>query len=449
MYRYAESRLRQWLAQGKSALLIHGARQVGKTWLIREVLQQTETDFFEINLLERPDILSQIKQIQEAGALEKHLALYSPRPLEPGSSVIFLDEIQVYPEILTVIKFLADAGQYRYILSGSNLGIELKGLRSMPVGYVDQWQMYPMNLFEFSLALGAGKETLAHIEECFRLLRPVDPVIHQQMLRAFYYYLMTGGMPGVVSAFLEKQNLQSVYTEQQNLINQYKADFIKYEAENRRLKIISVFDSIPSQLNKQNRRFVFTYLNKELKFDRYEESFLWLKDASVAIPVYNAQEPVVPLEQSKASNLFKLFQNDVGLLTSCYPLQLRQDIMQMEPEVSVHLGAVFENYVAEELYAAGQKVLYYKSAKIGEIDFLTEMDGSVLPIEVKSGRDYRTHKALDNLLFSKDYAIESAVVLSPNNVDTVGRIRYLPVYMAPLLHSVEPKAERVDIRIFS
>ena len=235
----------------------------------------------------------------------------------------------------------------------------------MPVGYVEQWQMFPMTLFEFARALGAKPETLAHVSECYEKRCAVDPVIHRQMLRAFYYYLMTGGMPAVVTAFLEKQNLAAVHTEQQNIINQYKADFIKYEEENRRLKIISVFDSIPSQLNKQNRRFVFTYLNKEIKFDRYQESFLWLKDAAVAIPVFNAREPVVPLEQSRASNLFKLFQSDVGLLTACYPALLRQEIMQMPEEVSVNLGALFENYTACEMTASGQKLLYYKTAKVG------------------------------------------------------------------------------------
>ena len=185
------------------------------------------------------------------------------------------------------------------------------------------------------------------------------------MIRAFYYYLMTGGMPAVVSTFIEKQNMAAVDAEQKNILNQYKADFIKYEAENRRLRIISVFDTIPSQLNKQNRRFTFTGLNKELRFERYEESFLWLKDAAVAIPVYNTQEPRMPLEQSRSSNLFRLFQSDVGLLTACYPARLRQEILQMNPDAEINFGSLFENYVACELYASGSTFVkdYFHTSK--------------------------------------------------------------------------------------
>lgn len=448
MFRSAETKIQNWISNSRKALLIYGARQVGKTWLIREMLNRNQLVYFEVNLLERPDILARLQSANSAEELVDMLKLYSTQPLEDGKAIVFLDEIQAYPDILTKIKFLVDDGRLRYVLSGSNLGVELKGLHSMPVGYVDQWQMYPMTLFEFSIALGAKQETLTYIQECYQQRKPVDTVIHQQMIRSFYYYLMTGGMPAVVDILVKQMNLPAIDTEQKNIINQYKADFIKYEAENRRLKIISVYDSIASQLNKQNRRFVFNYLNKELKFDRYEESFLWLKDAAVAIPVYNAQVPTMPLEQSKASNLFKLYQSDIGLLTACYPAQLRQQIMQMDPEVEINFGSLFENYVACEMYANGLKMLYYKTAEIGEIDFLMELDGQVVPVEVKSGKDYKKHKALNNLLESPKFNVNHAIVLSMNNLEEEGNILYCPIYMASLLKDAEPATTPIDINIF-
>ena len=449
MYRKDESAILKWINEGKGAMLIYGARQVGKTWLIREMLNRSHLKFFEVNLLERDDILHQLQQASSAKDISLVLSLYSDVPLEEKNSVIFIDEIQEFPEIVTKIKFLVDEGKYRYILSGSNLGVELKGIHSMPVGYVEQLQMFPMNLFEFAVAMGAGANVIDHLSECFEKRRPVDPVIHNQMIRTFYYYLMTGGMPAVVKTLIEKQDIISIDNEQKNIINQYKADFIKYEAENKRLKILSIYDSIPSQLNKQNRRFVFKYLNNELKFDRYEESFLWLKDAAVAIPVYNAQEPRTPLEQSKASNLFKLYQSDVGLLTSCYPAHLRQEILKMNPEITMNFGSLFENYVACEFYFAGLKLLYYKTAKIGEIDFITELDDRVLPIEVKSGKDYKKHTALNNLLSSSEYKIDKAIVLSANNLEQSGKILYCPIYMAPLIRQSALENAQIDTNIFS
>ena len=448
MFRRDEARIQKWIDQGTGALLIYGARQVGKTWLIREMLKRNGIRFLEINLLERDDICKQLTNIDDARDLSKHLALYADQPLEAGKSVIFVDEIQLYPEIVTSIKFLVDEGKYRYVFSGSNLGVELKGIRSMPVGYVEQWQMYPMTLFEFSIAMGARQETFDYLETCFRNKEQVDPVIHTQMIRSFYYYLMTGGMPAVVKVLIEKQNMAAIDAEQKDIINLYKADFIKYENENRRLKIISVYDTIPSQLNKQNRRFTFTYLNKELKFDRYEESFLWLKDAAVAIPVYNANEARCPLEQSKASNLFKLYQSDVGLLTSCYPAGLRQEIMRMDPELKINYGSLFENYVTCELTAIGHDLYFYKTQKIGEIDFLIEKEDRVLPIEVKSGKDYKKHRALDLLMNHEAETIKEAIVLSTNNLEQTGAVLYCPIYMTSFLQPEKVPEEKIDIHLF-
>ena len=448
MKRQCEERIQEWIDNSDKALLIYGARQVGKTYVIREVLKRNNISFFEINFQERDDILKAISDISNAEELSMRLALYSDVPLIEKESVIFLDEIQLYPDIITKIKFLVDEGKYRFILSGSNLGVELKGIKSIPVGYIDMFQMYPMNLFEFAVALGVGEDVISYIRECFDEEKPVDEVIHKRMLNAFYYYLICGGMPAVVNKFIASRNLRSVREEQQSIIRQYKADFVKYENDDRKLRIISIFDSIPAQLNQQNRKFVFTQLDKELKFERYENSFLWLKDAAVAIPIYIASQPKPPLVLSKATNQFKLFMSDVGLLTSCYPDYVSKALLDMNPEYEINNGALFENFIAQELVASGITPYYFKSRSIGEIDFLIEYDNQIMPLEIKSGKSFRAHKALNNLLESSEYPIKKGYVLSPSNVERNGNITYMPIYMAGMFGERPSEDVFVNLDVF-
>ena len=431
MYRLCEKKLQDWIENSSKALLIYGARQVGKTYLIREMLKRNNISFCEYNLIERSDILTFLEQADTVSEISEKLAMYSDTELTEKESIIFLDEIQLYPDIVTKIKFLVDEGRYRYILSGSNLGVELKGIRSIPVGYLESWQMFPMNFEEFAIASGVTSAMLAHMKECFRNRLPVDNIVHDRLLRTFYYYLIVGGMPSVINVYNETHSLARIDAEQKSIINQYKADFTKYEQENRRLKIIAVYDNIPAQLNKQNRKFNFSMLNKELKFSRYEESFLWLADAAVAIPTYIVNTPESPLEISRETNVFKLFLSDVGLLTSCYPSAVRAQIADMDPSKEINNGALFENYAAEEFFSGCGKTYYYKKKSTGEVDFMIEADGSAIPVEIKSGADYKHHAALDHLL--ENYDFDTAYILSPNNLETKGTKVYLPIYMAGLI----------------
>lgn len=435
MKRQHENKIQNWINNSKKALLIYGARQVGKTYLIREMLKRNSISYFEINFQEREDILKAIKDLNNAEDISMRLALYSDEPLIEKESVIFLDEVQLYPEIITKIKFLVDEGKYRYILSGSNLGVELKGIKSIPIGYIDMFKMYPMNYLEFVEAIGINQNTIDYLKECFDKLEPVDEIIHKRMLNAFYYYLICGGMPSVVDTFVKTRNLREVRDEQQNIIRQYKADFIKYENVDKKLKIISIYDSIPAQLNQQNRRFIFTQLDKELKFDRYENSFLWLKDAAVAIPIYIAKKPKAPLILSKSKNQFKLFMSDVGLLTSSYPDYISKELLNMNPEYEINNGALFENFIAQELVSMNIQPYYFKSKNIGEIDFLIEYDNQVIPLEIKSSKDYKIHKALDNLLNTREYSIKKAYILSPSNIEIDDKNIYLPIYMTGLFNN--------------
>ena len=446
MYRFAQDKIKTWFKNSTKALLVSGARQVGKTYTVRKTLTELNQNFYEINFIERQEIVKALKEISDISLLENKLSLYLSIEKDNGKPVVFLDEIQEFPEIVTKIKFLVDRGTYRYILSGSMLGIELKGIHSIPVGYLEEIRMYPMSLYEFSIAMGVTENTLRHIDKCYMDKSPVDPIIHTKMLSLFHTYLIIGGMPSVVSRFLRETTLKAVQEEQENIIRFYKADFIKYETEDRKLRIISIYDNIPAQLNKQNLKFKFTFLDKELKFDRYENSFIWLSEANVSIPVYIANEAKTPLVISKARNSFKLFMSDVGLLTSTFPYSAREEIISGINEYNN--GALFENFVAEELTTNGIQPYYFNSKAIGEIDFIVEIDGNVLPIEVKSGKETKRHRALDNLMNIKNYNIAGSLVLSEDNVQTDGKIVYLPIYMAGLLKKETPSNKHVDLDKF-
>ncbi|MCQ2978795.1 MAG: ATP-binding protein [Clostridia bacterium] len=447
MKRICEDTINEWIDNSNKALLIYGARQVGKTYIVEDVLNKRNISYVKIDFVENKEILKKISNLDTANEIIDLIELYSNVKLEENKSIIFLDEIQLYPDIITKIKYLVDNGKYRYILSGSNLGIELKNIHSFPDGYVEELKMYPMNFFEFCMALGVQEKTLLHIKECFNKKIKVDDMIHEKMIGLFYNYLMCGGMPDVVKNFVTNKNLRTVNETQQHLLKDYKKDFTKYEDENKRLKIIEIFNSIPSELDKQNRRFIFTELNKELKFDRYEESFLWLKNSATALCVYNVDEPVKPLIRAKSANLFKLFQSDVGLLTSCYSNDTIHKLLEQNKDNEINNGALFENFVCQELVSQDNEVYYYKSKNIGEIDFIIEHHGHLIPIEVKSGKDYKSHKALNNLLNKKEYKINEAIVFSTNNVETVNNITYLPIYMTSLIKKEKLEDTFIDIDI--
>ena len=238
-------------------------------------------------------------------------------------------------------------------------------------------------------------------------------------------------MPDAVKIYIATKDIREVDKVQRDIVALYKEDFSQYESEDKKLKLISIYDIIPAELNKQNKKFVFTMLNKELKFDRYENSFLWLKDAGVALPVYNVEAPVIPLKASKSSNVFRLFSNDTGLLTSAYPAETKLELINKNSEVNN--GAHFENAVAQQLTANGLEPYFCKKKNIGELDVLVEMDGKVGPIEVKSGKAYKAHKSLYNFMKISDYHIEKAYVLSVANMEQEGSVVYLPIYMCYLL----------------
>lgn len=431
MYRKDSIIIEEWLKRSDKALLVTGARQIGKTWLIREEIAKSGYCKFEVNFIDQPDLVDYLNVKMSANEFLVKLKMIMPEDCKPQETVVFFDEIQKCPEIVTKIKFLVEEGSFKYVMSGSLLGVELKGITSVPVGYLTVLRMYPMDFEEFMIANNVSKTTLEMLKAKFETCQPVDEFIHQKLLSLFFIYQIVGGMPDAVKIYIATKDIREVDKVQRDIVALYKEDFSQYESEDKKLKLISIYDIIPAELNKQNKKFVFTMLNKELKFDRYENSFLWLKDAGVALPVYNVKAPVIPLKASKSSNVFRLFSNDTGLLTSAYPAETKLELINKNSEVNN--GAHFENAVAQQLTANGLEPYFCKKKNIGELDVLVEMDGKVVPIEVKFGKAYKAHKSLDNFMKISDYHIEKAYVLSVANMEQEGSVVYLPIYMCYLL----------------
>ena len=425
----------------KEALMVTGARQVGKTYIIRECAKEIYKNSVEINFGENQQAVKLFENITGSKDILLRLSALTDVPMIPGETLVFFDEVQECPEIVTAIKFLVEDGQYRYILSGSLLGVELKDIRSVPVGYLSILEMYPLDFREFCEANRVSQTVMDKLKECFEKKQPVDELIHEKMMELFRLYLIVGGMPAVVDAYIRTNNLKEVLRIQQGIVQLYYKDIAKYDKDNK-LYLDEIFSLIPSELNNKNKRFIMKDLNENFRFSRYENSFIWLKEAGVALPVYCVQEPEIPLLLSKSTNLFKLFLSDVGLLASMYVDGLQLKILSREKDIN--FGAIYENVAVQELKAHGFELYYFNSKKQGELDFVIEYQGNVLPLEIKSGKAYTRHNALDNVLKDERYAVPQALVFCNENISTVDKIVYLPIYMIGFLEN-----EKIDEYIYS
>lgn len=370
------------------------------------------------------------KDLSNTKDLLARLSLFTKQKLIKRDTLIFFDEVQICPEVITYIKFLVDEGSYNYILSGSLLGIEINDLRSVPVGYQTIKRMFPLTFREFALNLGLNSSILENLETSFKEKKPVDDFIHKKMMELFRVYLVVGGMPAAVNRYIETNNLNEVIDIQNQIVNLYKKDITQYD-KNNKLAIAQIFELIAPQLNSQNKRFIIKDIKSGVKFDRYENSFLWLKDAGFALPVYNVETPKIPLKLSKSRSLFKLFMSDVGLLASEYSQGIQLKIISGDDKLNY--GAIFENYIAQELTACEHDLYYYNNKKRGELDFLIEYDGEVLPIEVKSGKDYKVHRALSNIMDCGEFNLNRALIFNNSNLKVEGKLTYAPIYMAMFL----------------
>ena len=441
--RKIEKDIEKWLDNSEKALLVYGVRQAGKTFIIRECLKRNECEYIEFNLINQPELVEILRDSTGIDDLILKLSLYSEKKIIPGKTIFFFDEIQRYKEIVTKIKFLVEDKRYRYILSGSLLGVEIINLKSAPVGYLQTLNMYPMDFEEFLQIFNVDENIINNLRNCFLTKTKVDEIIHNKIMEMFNLYLIIGGMPAAVERYRNTENIDEVMEEHRAIIEQYKLDFTQYEEENRKLIITHIYELIPAELNEKNKRFMIADINKSLRYERISDSFVWLWKSGVTLGVFNTTEPTIPLMLNEKSALFKLFISDVGLLTTIYGKSCKLKIVNKEGDINK--GAVFENVVAQELHAHGYPLYYYNSKKFGEIDFIVEQNGKSLPIEVKSGKAYNKHSALNNLMNAKEYGIEEAFIFTNDNVKIEGKFNYLPIYMVMFLRD-EPM-EFADIRV--
>ena len=448
LYRKITKRIEQYLTSNSDRMLmIDGARQIGKSYIIRHVGQKMFSNYIEINMEE--DKLGERIFAEARTTKDFYMSLSvvaGDKMKERDNTLIFIDEIQAYDHLLTLVKFLMQENKFTYIASGSLLGITLKNTQSVPMGSLDIVHMYPMDFEEFLIANRVGELAIDTMRESFMKHEGLSDVMHRKMIDLFKKYLIVGGLPKAVKSFVENMNIVEIRSVQNEVHDLYEVDCLKYEEEyNRKLKIRRIYEMIPSTLENKKKRVVIKNIeNKNWKrTENYLEEFDYLISAGVALEVKAISKPSCPLVENSGKNLLKLYLNDVGLLTSLY---YRNNIKAIMDDIrSINLGSVYETIVAQELNAHGYKLFYYDNKKNGEVDFLIDdVDKlSNIPIEVKSGKDYSIHSALTRFLSMDEYNVERAYVLSnEQKVYTKDGITYIPIYYVMFLENksnvVEP-----------
>lgn len=417
-------------------LLLDGARQVGKTYIIREVGKKVFENFIEIDMLSdfvNNKIFENVRSIEDFYLQVSMLA--GDKMKDKENTLIFIDEIQTYPHLLTLLKFLEQDRKYTYVASGSLLGVALSETTSIPMGSIRKIRMFPLDFEEFLYANGMNETVINFMKEKFLKQIPLDESMHNKIMDMFKKYLLVGGLPQVVNEYITNKNIHKVRELQREIKEYYSIDASKYDTE-RKLKIRRIYDIIPSNMeNKKKRVIIKDIENKKGKtVSNYLEEFEYLINSGVALNVQAISNPVFPLIESENKNLLKLYLNDVGILTGILYQTNINAILNNEK--SINLGSVYETVVASELINHGHKLFYYDNRHKGEVDFLIDdYDSlSVVPIEVKSGKDYMIHSALNNFIENKEYNVEKAYVLcNERNIINRNNKIYIPIYYVMFL----------------
>lgn len=443
LYRKVLKELEEW-KKSNVGLIVYGSRQVGKTYIINAFLKDNFKSFTSLNLFQNVDAIESIINSKNIEDFYLRYSLLCTGKFEKDS-VIFIDEIQSYYsyieknnitkyfDLLTMSKFIIEEGNHRLIFSGSLLRLQMQHVISNPLGYMHAIPMYPLDFEEFLIANSINEEIIKVIKNSFENLTEVPDYIHSKLLSLYKRYLMVGGMPAVVSAFLENNSFESVNFAHKTIDTFIREDITKYANDNEKLKIEEIYDLIPTELNRVSRRFVISDIPNHSKNENEQLSFAWLEKAGVAIRVHTVDEPIIPLMASSQRNKLKLFHEDVGLLTF-YLFDNKAKSLILDDTLSINYGMLYENAVAQSLKAHGFKNLYYyNNKKLGEVDFLIESQGEVIPIEVKSGKNYKRMSAIKKLLSIDNYHFEKAYVFYNDNVKIEDKIIYLPVYLSEFI----------------
>ncbi len=419
------------LSKNSKILLVDGARQVGKTYIIRYVGKKLFKNFIEINMIEDSISAQLYENVKSVEDFYLQVSMTDGDKMgQKEDTLIFIDEIQAYPHFLTLLKFLAQDNRFTYIASGSLLGVTLSQTTSIPMGSIQRIHMYPLDFEEFLYANGMNSFVIESMRNKFKKLESLNESMHDKIMDLFKKYLLVGGLPDAVNSYIENKNIQEVRQIQNEIHEYYAADTSKYGQENK-LKIRRIYDMIPSNMeNKKKRMIIKNIENKKGKtYNDYVDEFEYLISSGIALAVQAISNPSFPLIESMGKNLLKLYFNDVGIFTSIlYGTNIRAIL---DNEKSINLGSVYENVVASELIAHGSRLFYYDNRSKGEVDFLYDdyESLSAVSIEVKSGKDYTVHSALNNLLKNESYHIQKAYVLSnERQIKVKGKIIYMPIY---------------------
>ncbi len=432
LYRKIEPLIKEHLESGtQRILLVDGARQVGKTYIIRHVGQKLFENFIELNMIEDQlgaQLFANVRTVDDFYLYVSTVA--GNKMKEKENTLIFIDEIQAYPHLLSLLKFLSQDNKFTYIASGSLLGVTLSETSSIPMGSIRKVRMFPLDLEEFMLANGMNQVVISALQKKFEARDSLDEPLHNKIMELFRKYLLIGGLPDAVKTYVNSKNIKLVREIQREVHEYYGADAAKYGKDNK-LKIKTIYSLIPSYMENKKKRVVAKSIeNKKGKtFKDYQDEFEYLISAGIALRVQAIANPVFPLIESSRKNLLKLYLNDVGILSGILYGNNIQAILN--DELSINLGSIYENVVASELIAHGFKLYYYDNRNKGEVDYLIDSYDTLssVPIEVKSGKDYRVHSALTNLVNNKDYNIKKAFVLSnERKVFIKDKITYLPIY---------------------
>ena len=441
LYRKIASKIESFLkSEKKRMLVVSGARQVGKSYIIREVGMRLYSNFIEVNMEE--DKQSN-RLFENARTVEDFMIALSTiagaKMKDSEKTLVFIDEIQAYSHLLTLAKFLVEDGRFTYIASGSQLGIALKTTQSIPIGSIELLSMYPLDFEEFLIANGVGELLINEMRRKFEAKEALNESLHMKVMDYFRKYLLVGGMPSAVNTYLSEHNMVSVRNIHRDINLLYKNDAAKYESESlRKLKIQRIYDMVPSNLEKVKKRIVAKdiELKKGKRMADYQDEFEYLISSGITLEVQAISKPSYPLVENSGKNLLKLYMSDIGLLTG---ILYHNDVLPiMNDKCGVNLGSVYENVVAQELKAHGFKLYYYDNKKNGEVDFLIDSVDllSALPIEVKSGKDYYIYTALNNLLKVDEYKITNGIVFSnEEKVYNNGNVIYMPIYYVMFLRS--------------
>ena len=441
--RKIQAAIEQYLrSDSNKMLVVDGARQIGKSYIIREVAKRLFPNYIELNFAKDkngPQVFKDANTVEEFYFQVSTIA--GDKMHEKANTLVFLDEIQTYPHLLTLVKFLKEDDRFTYIASGLLLGVTLRQTVSIPVGSLEIMHMYQLDFEEFLWANGFGESAIDEIRKKYEAEETLDENLHQRMLDLFKRYLLIGGMPDAVNKYLESRNIVEVRKIQEDIRHLYGLDASQYDEEHK-LKIMKVYDMLPSFMENKKKRVVYKDIEGgDKRWKDYANEIEYLIGSGIALDVKAIASPSFPLVESASKNLVKLYLNDVGILTNI--LYKYNVSAVLEDEVSVNLGSVYESVVASELKAHGFELFYYDNKAKGEVDFIVDDYDqlSVLPVEVKSGKDYQIHRALNAFVANEDYKIKKGIVLSNERmVHSKGMITYMPIYYVMFIEHRFPQA---------